>query len=95
MEESEHALRWLEGLDQAVEKPPIKASLAELDAILVVFEKGVRGTSSVVEYLESRRDSLNRKGMAGRCKCGERLFRFRPISPKGFDGAARSTKPVS
>jgi four helix bundle protein len=42
----------LERLDQSDEQNPIEASIAELDAILVVFKKGVQGTSSVVRYLE-------------------------------------------
>src|SRR6266542_4206841 len=43
VEKPEHALGLLEGLDQAVKQNAIKASIAELNAILVVFEKGVHG----------------------------------------------------
>jgi hypothetical protein len=42
----------LEGLDQSIQQNPIEASVAELNAILVVFEEGVHGSSCVVRYLE-------------------------------------------
>jgi hypothetical protein len=43
VEEAEYALGLLEGLDQSVQQNPIEASIVELDAILVLFEKGVHG----------------------------------------------------
>ena len=42
----------LEGLNEPVQQKPIEASIAELNAILMVLVKGVHGTSSVVRYLE-------------------------------------------
>src|SRR2546425_654037 len=41
-----------EGLNTAVPENTVKTPVAELDAILMVLEKGVHGTSSVVRYLE-------------------------------------------
>jgi hypothetical protein len=43
VEEPQHALGLLERLDQAVQQNPIEATIGELDAILVMFEKGVHG----------------------------------------------------
>ena len=43
IEETQHALGLLERLDQSIQQKPIEASIAELDAILVMFEKGVHG----------------------------------------------------
>jgi hypothetical protein len=41
IEETEHTLRLLERLDQAVEQQPIKTPIAELDTLLVVLDEGV------------------------------------------------------
>ena len=43
IEKTNHSLWLLERLDQSVQKKPIKASIAELNAILVVLGKGVHG----------------------------------------------------
>jgi hypothetical protein len=40
------SLRLLKGLDQPVQQQPVKAAIPELDATLVMLEKGVHGTSS-------------------------------------------------
>src|SRR5215469_11514100 len=47
IEEAEHALGLLEGLNQSVQQNPIEAPISELDAILVVLEKGVHGNLQV------------------------------------------------
>lgn len=52
VEKPDHSFRLLKGLDQAIQQEPIEAAIAEPNAILVMFEKGVHGTSSVVRYLE-------------------------------------------
>src|SRR5262245_38313907 len=52
VEETEHALRLLERLDQSIEQKSIEASIGELNAILVVLEKGVHGNLPGVRYLE-------------------------------------------
>jgi len=43
VEEPEHALGWLERLNQAVEQQPVKAAVGELDAMLRVRDEGVHG----------------------------------------------------
>jgi hypothetical protein len=52
IEEPDYPLGLLEGLDQAVKENAVEAPIAESDAILVMFEEGVHGYSSVVRYLE-------------------------------------------
>jgi hypothetical protein len=52
IEETQHALGLLKGLDQSVQQNPIETSIAKLDAILVVFDEGVHGGSRVVRYQE-------------------------------------------
>jgi hypothetical protein len=53
MEEADHSFGLLEGLDQAIKQNPIEASIAESDAILVMFEKRRSWEPpSVVRYLE-------------------------------------------
>ena len=42
----------MERLDQSIEQQTIEASIAELDAILVVLVKGVHGNLQLVRYLE-------------------------------------------
>ncbi len=43
IEKTKHSLGLLEGLNQSVEQNAIEATIAEADAILVVFDKGVHG----------------------------------------------------
>ena len=52
-EEAHGPFRLLERLDHAVEQDPIEAAVAEANAILMMFGKGVHGAScpSVVRYL--------------------------------------------
>jgi hypothetical protein len=93
MEETQHSLRLLERLDQSIQQNPIEAAVAELDAILVMFEKGVHGTSRVVRYLEHTPvDALLGARLdcaCGKCsfsKCGSRSshtgFQYWPVASR-------------
>jgi hypothetical protein len=52
-EESDHALRLLEGLDEAVEQNPVKAAIPETNAVLVMFEECVHGKLLCSEILRA------------------------------------------
>jgi hypothetical protein len=43
IEEAQHALGLLKGLDQSVKQNAVEATVAEFDAILVMLVKGVHG----------------------------------------------------
>src|SRR5204862_1790656 len=78
IEETKHALRLLERLDQSVEQKPVKTPVPELDAILVMLDEGVHGTLLSGEipgayrcgrllfygHLETRPDVSGSAGMA-------------------------------
>jgi hypothetical protein len=44
VEEAQHRLGLLEGLNQSIQQEPIKTPIPELDAILVMLDEGVHGT---------------------------------------------------
>src|SRR5215831_6093249 len=60
VEETEHTLRLLERLDQAVEQQPIKTPIAELDTLLVVLHEGVHSAplSGEIPRSIARRERL-------------------------------------
>src|SRR6202790_2098300 len=50
IEEADDAFGLLKRLDQSVQEQPVETTIGEANAILVMFEKGVHGTSSMVRY---------------------------------------------
>jgi hypothetical protein len=78
IEEPQDSFRLLKGLDQPVQQQPIKAAVPELDATLVMLEKGVHGTSSVVRYLEV--NSVNASSKSPQKSLCSGISRAKPLA---------------
>jgi hypothetical protein len=77
IEEADDTFGLLKRLDQSIQKQPVETTIGEANAILVMLEKGVHGTSSVVRHLEAytvnvffgHSQTLDLPGYQGRSPC--------------------------
>lgn len=65
IEETDHSLGLLEGLDEAVEEDPVETAVVQFDAMLMMLVEGVHG---VVPYCSER--NIRRERLASRRSAG-------------------------